>query len=158
MLPPSELVVAAHAHANERTRKGQRHPQPAVQAAGGDAAEHGTDVATKSQARAVAHDETGRQSNNPLLRGQGLAAGRGLRRDPQGATQNADVGDTGDVHEHSLRQALCIAGLAPESMGSRLKRAQRNRNLGGPQAKAINHAPRLSGPLGPAGDLCVCSR
>ena len=50
MRPLSELVMAAHAHANERARKGQRHPQPAVQAAGGDAAEHGADVAAKGQA------------------------------------------------------------------------------------------------------------
>ena len=54
MRPPSELVMAAHAHTDQRARKSQWHPDPAVQAAGGNAAEHGTDVAAKGWAAKAA--------------------------------------------------------------------------------------------------------
>ena len=73
MRPPSKLVMAAHAHTDQRACKSQGHPDPAVQAAGGDAAEHGADVAAKRQARVVAHDESGHQANHPLLGGQRLS-------------------------------------------------------------------------------------
>ena len=46
-----------HLEADQCARKGEWQPNPAMHAAGGDAAEHRADIAAKGQARAVAHHQ-----------------------------------------------------------------------------------------------------
>src|SRR5690606_26154891 len=55
ILPPtSELKMAADANTDQRPQECHGNPNPAVQATRRDAADHGANIATKSQARAIA--------------------------------------------------------------------------------------------------------
>ena len=71
VVPSFHAIVMEHGLAyfetDERARKRQWQPNPAMHAAGGDATEHGTDIAAKGQARAVAHDQARQQPHRPLF-------------------------------------------------------------------------------------------
>ncbi len=53
MMTALKLVTAAQAHTNQGAKESQWYPNPAVKAASRNPAQHGTDVATECQTRAV---------------------------------------------------------------------------------------------------------
>src|SRR5699024_3100734 len=54
----SKTTVTTDANPNQRAAERNRDPDPAVQTTGRDPTEHGTDIASESQARAIAQQKS----------------------------------------------------------------------------------------------------
>src|SRR5665811_1963725 len=119
-----ELGVAeaeqwAQLEANPRARQRGQAPDPARQAAGGDAAEVGTDIAATRQPRTDAEQDTAEQGGcggtdrDPLTERVGAGGGRRESR----ADDDPDVGQGGLVRQHWSLQLRGLHGLLPEGPG-----------------------------------------
>src|SRR5690606_25548936 len=67
---PLEAEATAQTNADQRAAERQRDPDPAMDTAGGNTADHRTHVAAESQPRAVAQQKACQQADHPLPSGK----------------------------------------------------------------------------------------
>ena len=122
----------------------QRHPDPAVDAARGDAREHGAHVAAKGQARAVAPAPARHQSHGPL---RAVRLGRGglARRHPAAPPRMPML----VMLVTSISTVSCRRAALPPWLQNQLPPDPLHPGpVCRPQAKAVDHAqgwPAISG-------------
>src|SRR5690606_7386583 len=92
---PLKAEATAQTNADQRAAERQRDPNPAMDTAGGNTADHRTHVAAESQPRAVAQQKACQQADHPLASGKRGRPRRFPGGDPQCACQNAQVRNGG---------------------------------------------------------------